>query len=593
MPGRIGPGGPWLQPQKLGDSSPPRPFAQYDWPNPTDYKKGAAAPEHHSLASTATNTKPFNPPDWVTPVKNFALAAIMGFAAQNLLATTLAPQQGPFKNTDFPNPQSKAGTVALLPFAQNILISTLAQPLQPFKQTEWPNPSLRSQPLQDWSYSVTRLLPTVATPFAQFDWPNPGVKSFVAGEHHALASTATNVKPFVPIEWTNPKQQPGFWDWSYSVTAILPVTQRPFSQTDWPLPDHKQSPSLEHFNRTAVGTPPVLGVPFKSIDWPNPQSKGTFKHTQAFRPPPDLAGAPFSQSDWPNPAIIKRPVQDWQYSILNSTLAIVPPRPFKQLDWANPNVRRQPLQDWNYSVTAGLPVGTRPFAQTDWPLPSVRKQPLQDWQYTVTALLPVSGTPFFPIDWPNPASKGTFKHTQAYRPPADIDRTPFNQDDWPNPNVRRQPVQDWQYSVTARLPVGATPFSQTDWPNPNVRKQPLQDWIYTVTATLPVGATPFSQSDWPNPNVRSQALQAWDYSTNFLLPVGDTPFAQTDWPNPGKARSFVYLFEPPNLLTSTLAAPGAAPPNLHRLVMDIETGRLGWMVSGTHAGTPILVVFLD
>lgn len=33
--------------------------------------------------------------------------------------------------------------------------------------------------------------------------------------------------------------------------------------------------------------------------------------------------------------------------------------------------------------------------------------------------------------------------------------------------------------------------------------------------------------------------------------------------------------------------------NLHRLVMDIDTGRLGWMVSGTHTGVPIIVVFLD
>lgn len=33
--------------------------------------------------------------------------------------------------------------------------------------------------------------------------------------------------------------------------------------------------------------------------------------------------------------------------------------------------------------------------------------------------------------------------------------------------------------------------------------------------------------------------------------------------------------------------------NLHRLVMDINTGRLGWMVSGTHTGVPIIVVFLD
>ena len=39
--------------------------------------------------------------------------------------------------------------------------------------------------------------------------------------------------------------------------------------------------------------------------------------------------------------------------------------------------------------------------------------------------------------------------------------------------------------------------------------------------------------------------------------------------------------------------PNISPPNLHRLVMDINTGRLGWIVSGTHTGSPILIQLLD
>jgi hypothetical protein len=36
-----------------------------------------------------------------------------------------------------------------------------------------------------------------------------------------------------------------------------------------------------------------------------------------------------------------------------------------------------------------------------------------------------------------------------------------------------------------------------------------------------------------------------------------------------------------------------APPNLHRLVMDINTGRLGWMISGTTVSSPILIDLFD
>lgn len=49
-----------------------------------------------------------------------------------------------------------------------------------------------------------------------------------------------------------------------------------------------------------------------------------------------------------------------------------------------------------------------------------------------------------------------------------------------------------------------------------------------------------------------------------------------------------YVFE-----NVPLSADLPVAPNLHRLVMDVNTGRLGWIVSGTHAGSPILIQLLD
>lgn len=39
--------------------------------------------------------------------------------------------------------------------------------------------------------------------------------------------------------------------------------------------------------------------------------------------------------------------------------------------------------------------------------------------------------------------------------------------------------------------------------------------------------------------------------------------------------------------------PSTASPNLHRLVIDINTGRLGWKVSGSSTGSPIAVIFFS
>lgn len=54
-----------------------------------------------------------------------------------------------------------------------------------------------------------------------------------------------------------------------------------------------------------------------------------------------------------------------------------------------------------------------------------------------------------------------------------------------------------------------------------------------------------------------------------------------------------YAFGQPFNSDDDAWVPNVAPPNLHRLVMDINTGRLGWIVSGTHTGSPILIQLLD
>lgn len=69
-------------------------------------------------------------------------------------------------------------------------------------------------------------------------------------------------------------------------------------------------------------------------------------------------------------------------------------------------------------------------------------------------------------------------------------------------------------------------------------------------------------------------------------------------PPPASPVPLRHSFSSPQFFDFTLApsfssptvAP-TAPPNKHRLVIDVENGRIGWMVSGTHTGSPIVVQF--
>lgn len=153
------------------------------------------------------------------------------------------------------------------------------------------------------------------------------------------------------------------------------------------------------------------------------------------------------------------------------------------------------------------------------------------------------------------------------------------------------------FQVLQLAPVAPPPFIPVDWPRQPrlLRLQPIDLPPNLLESTLaPLAQPPFFGQ--PQENARLPRRADRDVLQNLLestlgLPI-TPPFSQTDWPRPALTKLGDRHLAV-NLLESTLGLPVVVTPNLHRLVMDLDTGRLGWMVSGVHTGDPIIVVFFD
>lgn len=124
----------------------------------------------------------------------------------------------------------------------------------------------------------------------------------------------------------------------------------------------------------------------------------------------------------------------------------------------------------------------------------------------------------------------------------------------------RQPVKQRPLDVIPNLllttlaVVGvAAPFNQTDWPAPKTLPGVQQFQPPNLTLSLPV-APPFQQTQWPAP-IR-QVLRSLDTQPNVTirLDVPASPFTPVGWQTP-KSVARITLFEPQNLLVTTLATP--------------------------------------
>jgi hypothetical protein len=187
----------------------------------------------------------------------------------------------------------------------------------------------------------------------------------------------------------------------------------------------------------------------------------------------------------------------------------------------------------------------------------------------INILLHTNPVPFHQTDWPVPAGpRRTFSLYDAggINILIHTNPVPFHQTDWPVPKGPQPGVvtnRTWVDvgGININLHTNPVPFHQLDWPVPRgpQRSVELLTWLVNLQeGTLgPAPPSPFYQTDWPVPRGRvSHDLRS------FLQPLNLAQLASIKPPGAGnemalgfglQARSRTYLlFEPPNLLTSTL-----------------------------------------
>lgn len=318
----------------------------------------------------------------------------------------------------------------------------------------------------------------IVLPFNQFDWPVPkgpeysvqlrswtwqynpnliGKDQLPVGDNRSLLTPRIVNYPVDLRTWIN--------------QGITSVTQAPFAQDDWPVPQQPQFPiSL----RTWINQGIITAVP-----------------------------TPFAQDDWPLPQGYQYPVglRSWTYAYNSNLIGqdVVPGE--RSLDLP-PRDPREP-RSWTWSYNRNL-VGKDqlPFNQDSWPIPTGYPYPLdlRTWIGHVTITVAM----------------------------------PFSQDDWQLPQTIQYPttLRTWAFTYNPNLTAqDRLPFRQQDWPNPIAPAQPsrfAQPTALTLRAP-PVRTIPFNQFDWPLPGHYVPLSQAQSYSTPLPLAPPPAPARVFEW----------------------------------------------------------------
>lgn len=240
-------------------------------------------------------------------------------------------------------------------------------------------------------------------------------------------------------------------------------------------------------------------------------------------------------------------------------------------------------------------------------------------------------------DWPNPRGPLFPSDLRTYLNPVELqligkDNLPTGKlYDFPNPLRRLHPISlfSWEENLqTSTLaPVSAVPFHLIDWPLPvgATYSVGLRTWTQelklnllgqdTVLRQAVIGRLerarwpmpeqvqnflpiifikPFNLSDWPvPPGYRYPiSLRSWTEAVKLNLIGQDAfPSRMSDWPNPLAPRATISLRTFTAPLNPNLPPP-TPPTRSGRLLYNLDTGQLEWMVSATAPGAPILVINL-
>jgi len=289
-----------------------KPFAQYDWPNPTPpyrieqtwsatYNKNLIGQDRMLVGEQITDLPP----------RDFARVLQTWIQQTNLALLTAPPNIFALaRQQDWPNPRGAEPDWRRsweFSFNKNLI----GQDQLPIRQQDWPNPIPPAQ-VKDWIQQTNlALLSVVARPFVQTDWPNPIQplrleqtwtfsynKNLIGKDQLPIGAELYDLAPA-----QKPAEQPQLrsWAWWYNI-GLIGQDQLPFRQMDWPLtPAAQRAADLSTWiDRTKF----ILLRPFFQTDWPLP--------TTPFRDPTlatiargynlDLLGQdrlPNRQQDWP------------------------------------------------------------------------------------------------------------------------------------------------------------------------------------------------------------------------------------------------------------------------------------------------------
>jgi hypothetical protein len=323
-----------------------KPFAQYDWPNPT--------PQYRIEQTSAAS---YN----------------LNLIGQDHMATG---QQ----ITDLP-PRDFDRAIQLRTWIQTVnLALTTAPPVLNITigQREWPLPRGAEPDWRrswEWSYNQN-LIGQDQLPFRQQDWPLTPVQQVAQTwiQSVNLALTAAPTKPFKQTDWPlpiAPQQAALGWAWSYNLN-LIGQDQLPNRQQDWPLtPAAIRAIDLATWiNRVQF----QLFNPFAQLDWPNPTApaRDPTLTTWLGRYNLNLIGQdqlPFRQQDWPN-AILPDQFASLRaafISALNLALnqmapVLAPPLFMRNQDWPLPgapiyanNLRTWPNEGTPETIIPGVP----------------------------------------------------------------------------------------------------------------------------------------------------------------------------------------------------------------------------------------------
>jgi hypothetical protein len=419
------------------------------------------------------------------------------------------------------------------------------------------------------------------------------------------------------LDWPNPRRlvtpAAGFIGLNLLLASLGGFDQKPFAQTDWPVPKAAQAgvelrTFLNPLNKNLLGKDQFFTSPGRgpAYDYPNPRGyvPGIALRTHVQPVNLTLLGKDqfFTSAgrgpvyDYPNPrgyvpaTELKTWIQPVSKELLSQDKFFGPPGMGPDYDWPNPRgytpaivlktfIGPVPLNLLGQDKFFG-PGGKAPVY--DYPNPRGRASVAHQFDHANLALIiqPPALSPFSQDDWPNPGRGWPRLDQLSFTAP--LNQNLLSQDQFFGPPGM---VQDYDYP-NPRGYVPVTELRTFNWQvNPNLLSQ---DTFYGAPGQVP------ANYDWPVPKgyTPSIALRTHVDPLKGLLQGKDQLYgapgqvATYDWQNPrgyvpgmvlrtiAQASAFQFLQD------SFYGAPGEPPPNYD---WPVPRGPVGSIALRTHA----------